>query len=125
MKKKYSGFTLIEVIVAIAVFAVMSLLASSIYAFIGRMTIDTNGLNQKVDKQAASVENAASLTGDKLSGTHNIVINGISVPIDIYEEDQAALNNALAVPEASRSDAEKEIVKNAQNPSFKYFKTTP
>lgn len=57
MKKNKKGFTLTEVLIAMAIFAIMSLLVCSLYAFLNRMIVTSDKTSDKVDGQMGKYEN--------------------------------------------------------------------
>ena len=78
MKKNLSGMTLVEIIIAFAIFTIMALLLASVMAVAGRSRIDTAGLNRRIDQQAV----LADVSG-VYSHTSNDVLTPAPVSIDI------------------------------------------
>lgn len=84
MKKKEKGFTLVEVLIAMTVFAVMSLLVCTLYAFLNRMVYMSNDMNNDVDSQAAKYESGDDSTvvnDDTKKITFNV--NGTNVEVNV------------------------------------------
>jgi len=110
MKKNKKGFTLVEVIIAMAVFAIMSLLVCTLYAFLSGMIIQSNSMNVKVDTQVADYEKGTvDISHAGLTSTNITFSSGTSsatVPVDVYTiEGNATDSNA--------------------NPNIKYFVKQP
>lgn len=55
-KRQTKGFTLVEVIVALAVFSIMALMLCMMYALTAKMSYETHVMNQKIDEQATQGE---------------------------------------------------------------------
>ena len=102
MKKNLKGFTLIEVIVALAVFSIMTLLLATMFTAACAIRLDTNATNKQVDKQAVSYDAGPSpAPGDGLSLGDDIIFNDINgtagavtVDIDVYEMEKSAGNKS-------------------------------
>lgn len=60
MKKNHNGMTLVEVIVAIAVFAVMTLTIATVFSATAKMNMMTNVMNNKIDAQVSLVSKAGA-----------------------------------------------------------------
>lgn len=65
-KKNLKGMTLIEVIVALAVFAIMALMLATMFATAMKMSLETHTLNSRVDKQTTLIDSG---------GENNLVSN--------------------------------------------------
>lgn len=105
MKKNKNGFTLVEVIVAMAAFAVMALLVCTLYAFLNRMVYKSNSMNTHVDSQVADYEKAEGAR-DTISGQHIIFGQGTSYETDVIVEYKV-IKNSTPDPDS--------------NPDIKYF----
>ncbi len=126
MKKRLKGFTLVEVIVAFAVFSVMALLLATMFASIGRSTLKTNSANTKIDKQFSSAEASRSDLDIITPTPVTITFGATSVQINAYEQDKVLLAQArIHVAGGTATDEEKKMVAEADTPDFKYFKVTP
>lgn len=79
--RRKGGFSLIECIVAMAVFAIMSLLIVTIFAFIQRHSSVTHHMDQQTDEQAAALEGAGGAPVSTSSGTINFS-GGFSITVD-------------------------------------------
>lgn len=58
-KKKFKGFTLVEVIVALAIFAIAALLISTMYVTAAKLSVDAAKLNNQANHQLQKAEGAA------------------------------------------------------------------
>ena len=93
MKKNLSGMTLVEIIIAFAIFTIMALLLASVMAVSGRARIDTAGLNRRIDQQAEIADvrgrftpkTTASDPRDLQLAPVSIDINGVTFTADCYE----------------------------------------
>lgn len=93
MKKNLSGMTLVEIIIAFAIFTIMALLLASVMAVSGRARIDTAGLNRRIDQQAGIADNRGSFTPktdptdprDLQLAPVSIKIGGLTFTADCYE----------------------------------------
>jgi len=88
LKKILKGFTLVEVIVAMAVFTIMALLVCTLYAFLGNMTTASSKINREVDTQVSTYENETPLDAsiDKITQQNIIFGSGasaITVEVDV------------------------------------------
>ena len=112
MKKNKKGMTLVEVIVALALFAIMSLMIASIFSASAQLNKMTNAINKKMDMQIA-VANVYGTTAKTREISPSIIqfkIDGKEIPINVkvYEIDKDK--------EASDDDAKSKI-----NSNIKYF----
>lgn len=108
LKKKLKGFTLVEIIVALAVFAVMSLIVVMILQMSSAIMKDSQYTTKKADTQSIlakskvinpatdkidTVETKIELNGVTLSGIKTVEIEGVS-NIDSELNDNSSYNNA-------------------------------
>lgn len=90
MKKKFKGMTLVEVLVALAVFTIISALLASAVAGVCNIVRKTDRLNKKISDEAPKAEqrNGGSLVTQPGGSTDSmeIVINGnaYTVPVEKY-----------------------------------------
>ncbi len=80
MKKKLKGMTLVEVLVALAVFAVMSSLLAGACAGVTSIIKKTDKVNKKVSKEAPIVEVEAGVT-EIPNANISIEANGTTVTV--------------------------------------------
>lgn len=105
MKKNKKGFTLVEVIIAISVFAIMALLVCTLYAFLSRMIYMSNAVNTNVDSQVADYEQGddVHITDD----TKTISFLGVYHSANNVHIDYTTINDSGAG--------------SGSNPDIKYF----
>lgn len=90
MKKKLKGMTLVEVLVALAVFTIISALLASAVAGVCNIVRKTDRLNKKISDEAPQAEqrNGGALVTkpDGSADSMEIVINGntYTVPVEKY-----------------------------------------
>lgn len=60
IKKNKKGLTLIEIIVAMAVFAIMSLLVATMFATAMKLNLRTNNMNKQMQTEGATAEKKTS-----------------------------------------------------------------
>lgn len=85
MRKNKKGFTLVEVIVAMAVLAIMGLLVCTLYAFLGKTVKRSYSMNTNVDLQVAKYERGISGPDDTTNNktiTFNVDGTDVNVPIE-------------------------------------------
>ena len=93
MKKNLSGMTLVEIIIAFAIFTIMALLLASVMAISGRSRIDTAGLNRRIDQQAGIADVRGRFTPKTTASDPNvqtpapvlISINGVNFTANCFE----------------------------------------
>ena len=57
LKKNFKGMTIVEVLVAIAIFAILSLIVSTVFIFAAYNNMITAKMNKQMDSQTENVEN--------------------------------------------------------------------
>lgn len=132
MKKNLKGFTLVEVIVAFALFTIMAMILVSAVSLSGKYIIENNAYNNAINDNfstfAAKKSVAPSTDKELTSGTIDIVIDpdGHKIQLEVYQKDEQLFLDAQtkvdAGTESDLTDAEKEIYKNKDVPRFRYFK---
>ena len=89
MKKNLSGMTLVEIIIAFAIFTIMALLLASVMAISGRSRIDTAGLNRRIDNQAVLADSKGVYTRTpndvQTPAPVSITIGGVNFTADCFE----------------------------------------
>ncbi|MFA5659023.1 MAG: prepilin-type N-terminal cleavage/methylation domain-containing protein [Oscillospiraceae bacterium] len=80
-KKNKNGMTLVEVLVAMALFAIFSLIMASAFTITYRMNLNNHEMNKDMDTQGAQIE-AGTPSGTATSQTFSISVNGRSFDID-------------------------------------------
>lgn len=84
MKKNQKGFTLVEVIIAFAVLAIMGMMVCTLYSFLAKMTVSSNQTSDKVDSQKAMYENGTVNADDeKTSNKVTFKTGSDTVTVDI------------------------------------------
>ena len=81
-RKKLEGFTLVEVIVALAVFAVMSLIVAMIFQMANSIIRDSQSTAAKASRHSVIAHQVATVkeTGyDKVESGQRIKLNGVSL----------------------------------------------
>ncbi|MEG0615000.1 MAG: prepilin-type N-terminal cleavage/methylation domain-containing protein [Oscillospiraceae bacterium] len=71
MKQNKKGFTLVEVIVALAVFAIMALMLTTMFTVSAKMHFNNQKFNEKTDNQSAYA--TAGGIGEKKDASGNIL----------------------------------------------------
>lgn len=71
-KKNLKGFTLVEVVIALAIFAIVALLVSTMYVTAAKISIDSAKLNNKADHQLSKAEGASPDEVDTIAGAVSI-----------------------------------------------------
>ena len=106
LKLNQQGFTLVEVIIAFAVFAIMSLLVCTLYAFLAKMTVMSDSMNQKVDTQVGNYEETVVNPANDSTYNDQIIFNtgANTATVDI---EVNVIGGNVADPKA--------------NPNIKYF----
>ena len=76
-KNKKSGFSLVEVIVALAIFAIFSLVVAVIFQLVFKLHMNTDEINTQMSKQATTLDkgNMVAYDADK---DYDITFNGVS-----------------------------------------------
>ncbi len=101
LKKKVSGMTLIEVIIAMLVFSIMSLVMVQIGSVTKSLMMNTNHMNNKTNAEApiaavkdvSALNEAASDATDESGNAH--VIETLPVTITVSVPGYSALVNAV------------------------------
>ncbi len=98
LKKKLEGFTLVEMIIALAVFMVMALVLAVAVQFTTKMTLQGDFAVKKVNAQAFSaIDTAAAYPADTHTDTHTIKFtvagNVIDVDVEAAEIEGDATTN--------------------------------
>ena len=90
LKKNKKGFTLIEVIIAMSVFAIMALLVCTLYGLLSKMVYMSYTMNSEVDSQSAiyeKSENGAHDTSDTKTIRFTYGANVADVTVDYITID--------------------------------------
>ena len=123
MKKKLKGFTLVEVIVALSIFSIMALMLAMMFTATCALRLNTNSMNKKVDNQVAIAENPPNVTADKVGTTYTIQFGTAPVSVEVYQQDKADLQIALAAPDKSAlTGHQKELYDAKDSPNIMTFK---
>lgn len=89
MKKTFKGMTLVEIIVALAIFVIMTLIVATVFTASARVNMMTNAMNNKIDTQIALANVYGTTLTDKKTTTDSITFNvsgySASVDLDIVE----------------------------------------
>ena len=100
--KKHSGFTLVEVLVAMAILSIMTLMISICYSAVSTVNIQTQGLNEKMDLMSKYAEvgelgtSGGSIEGSRvndLGASASIVITGPSGTYTKFMTDTSLPDN--------------------------------
>lgn len=116
--KKLKGMTLVEVIVAMAVLAVMSTVLVTSCIGVSKMKVSTNALNKKVNYEAPIADSMSTTFADESSGQKIILTyNSVSYEVEgsVYEVQE----------EANFSDYGDGLISIQGNHNFKFFKANP
>lgn len=84
MKKLYKGMTLVEVIVALALFSIIMLIVATVFSATAMLNSKTVKLNNKIERQAISI---VYPTVDDKTTADSIEIAGEDFDINIIEVD--------------------------------------
>ncbi|MGN0654946.1 MAG: type II secretion system protein J [Oscillospiraceae bacterium] len=114
LKKKLKGFTLVEIIVALAVFSIMSLVVVMIIQMSSSIMKDSQYTTQKANNHGylADVAAASAETGyDKVSSNQQLTLNGVAltkVDVVTIEGDKVYDSSATGRDESPDSNFYKE-----------------
>ena len=132
MKKQLKGFTLVEIIIAFAIFAVMAIFVATSISAANRSYVDTQAMNRKTDNQNIAANSAllinTSTTDQKMNASiEQIAIGGtsdvtssVNINVDFYEKDKQAIDDAIAAP--TPTDDQKKLIRDKDAPNLKYAK---
>ena len=132
MKKQFKGFTLVEIIIAFAIFAVMAIFVATSISAANRSYLDTQAMNRKTDNQNIAANSAllinTSTTDHKMNASiEQIAIGGtsdvtssVNINVDFYEKDKQAIDDAIAAP--TPTDDQKKLIRDKDAPNLKYAK---
>lgn len=108
-RKKLEGFTLVEIIVALAVFAVMSLVVALIIQMSAKIIRDSQNTTMKANTHAtlASQVVASREAGyDKVTIDQKIILNGVSLNnVDVVEIEGTKSYDSSSSREESPDDS--------------------
>ncbi len=82
LKKNQKGLTLIEVLIAMTLFAIFSLVLATAFAATYRMNLNNHKLNKSMDTHGAQIE-AGTPSGTPAGWTFNVTVNGATYDIDM------------------------------------------
>ena len=135
MKNKLNnnnGFTLVEIIIAFAIFAVMAIFVATSISAANRSYLDTQAMNRKTDNQNIAANSAllinTSTTDQKMNaaieqitiGNTSDVTSSVDINVDFYEKDKQAIDDAIAAP--TPTDDQKKLIRDKDAPNLKYAK---
>ena len=132
MKKQFKGFTLVEIIIAFAIFAVMAIFVATSISAANRSYVDTQAMNRKTDNQNIAANSAllinTSTTDQKMNaaieqitiGNTSDVTSSVDINVDFYEKDKQAIDDAIAAP--TPTDDQKKLIRDKDAPNLKYAK---
>lgn len=120
LKKRLKGMTLIEIIVSLALFTVMSAVLLTACLYVNRMIIRTNKLTNKVNYQSPIAENRLNTDANVTANSGTIRFrdsSGKSYSVDVSQYEVKS-----KYTDSSKASYDDDIASN-----FKYFvpTTTP
>lgn len=139
MKKSLKGFTLVEIIIAFAIFSIIAILLAGVVGLSGNQIANIQQTNKKIDNHnmsyAAYQSNAPasdkSLKTDpsgnplkiaiSIGGTSD-VLSTVNINVQAYEKDKKAIEDAKAKTPSTLTDDEKKLIRDADTPNLKYVK---
>lgn len=124
MKKNLKGFTLTEIIVAIAIFAIMALIVVSAVSGLGKSTLDTEAINRKTNSDVGKYNALVELTGVPSSdeqSTTTLTIDGVTMHVTVCETGKTDQDTAEAIDPESRNEAQQKLVRDGESPNLKYI----
>lgn len=114
MKKFHHGFTLVEMIVALAVFAVMTLVIATVFSSTAKMQMKTNQMNLKINNQVINATIGSSTSSDKIT-------TGSSVKIK-FDLSGITHEKEIKIVEIDKNDLSKQ---ESSKTNIKYFVSMP
>lgn len=87
--KNKRGFTLVEVMVALAIFALFSLVVATVFQLVFKIHVNTDEINTQMTKQASTLDNGSVAMYDSAKN-FNITFDGVSDTITANGEKVAA-----------------------------------
>lgn len=136
MRKQLKGFTLVEIIIAFAIFGILATMVCTAVASASKGIQNVNQMNNKVENQmlasnSAKLADAAVVNDKPITGVKTITIGGsgadvsgtVNINVKYYEKDKTKIDTAVAaVAAGTASDEQKKIARDADVPNLKYAK---
>jgi prepilin-type N-terminal cleavage/methylation domain-containing protein len=116
-KKNLKGMTLVEIIIAMAVLAIMSTVVVTTVAGINKAKVSTNALNKKVNYEAPIADSMSTTFADETTDQKIILSYGGTYEVkgSLYEVQE----------EAGFSNYGDGLISVQGNHNFKFFKANP
>ncbi|MBP0960499.1 MAG: type II secretion system protein [Oscillospiraceae bacterium] len=119
-RKKLGGFTLVEIIVALAVFSIMSLVVALIIQMSSTIIKDSQYTTQKANAHAVIAKEVVAVREsgyDEVTTKQQITLNGVALTnVDVVEIEKKTYDGSSVNREASPDDTF-----YAQAPNLKVF----
>lgn len=114
-KNKLKGMTLVEVIVALAVFTIMASLLVTVCIGISKSVVRTNRLTREINVQAPLAENR--ITNDKVED-----VSDSQNTITIKSKDGALISESVTIDNYHVKNSDSDPGSKTVNGRFKFFK---
>ena len=115
-KNKLKGMTLVEVIVALAVFTIMASLLVTVCIGISKSVVRTNRLTREINVQAPLAENR--ITNDKVED-----VSDSQNTITIKSKDGALISESVTIDNYHVKNSDSDPGSKTVNGRFKFFIT--